>query len=184
MTAANILPILIPVVALGMILVGSRLSKVVQPLRLKMAEKGEALLAKPNLPDPFKTQIEFMLSNAFGGKLHFFLVIILTPIALAAYLLVPPLRRRIDRAGARLDTELEAEYEEVLRLFDKITMGNHPFLWLALQLVDAVIIPIFLLVAVLRSKKISLDNSDTNRWIGFMKSVQVIPFNRFVAGHL
>ena len=129
-------------------------------------------------------QLEFMLSNAFGGKLHYLVAISLTPIALVAYLLFPSLKKRIDKLKTGLNSKLEAEYQKVSRLFEKITMGNHPFLWLMLQFMTALIIPFFVLIAILRTKKVALDNSDSNRWIVFMKSLQVVPFNKLIDGHL
>jgi hypothetical protein len=63
---ATYAPIMIALALLGYVLLKLRLNRIAQPLRLQLADRGEALLADPNLPLHRRHFVEFELEGAFG----------------------------------------------------------------------------------------------------------------------
>lgn len=139
-------PVLGAIVLVAFCFACRRLRAAAQPLRLELAAKGERLLGDPQLPQHLRGYVAFLLDSSFSAWMplvfgFFYIPVIAVKIAFTPDRLAKAFRRfRINNG----DTALL--FLEVERLHDRITLANHPILWLIEQLVLLVCIPASLLI--------------------------------------
>jgi|GEM_PF-4913467 len=127
MTLSDFLPIGI----VGALVVNSilhrRLVIAAQPLRLELAERGEALLRTSNLPARVRESIEFLLSHTFGMTGLLLLALVVIPFAVPTMVVTGELRRE-GEAEAKLSVKTRAEYNALVMLHGRIVFATHPAL--------------------------------------------------------
>ncbi len=124
-----------------------RLKRAAQPLRLRLAEKGEAFLARPDIPPHARTHVRFLLDRAFGmrGSL-LFAVVSIPVIAMLFVFRQRYLRRSVEKIRIS-DPASKAEFFEICRLHDRITLTNH---YILLPIVELELVAFMPLAIVLR----------------------------------
>ncbi len=128
MTEAQFFPLAVVIALFIFSFVNRRLKRAAQPLRLRLAEKGEEFLAKPDLPKPMREHVEFLLKSSFNMRGSLLLAIVMIPII--AFLFVVRhryLRRSVDKLNVT-DQATRASFYDLCRLHDRITLTNHIFL--------------------------------------------------------
>lgn len=139
-------PIGVAAAALLLIGVRRRLNSAVQPLRLRLVEKGEALLADPSLPPSAREHVEFLLKTAFGMRVTLLLSLILIPFVAVLFVA----RNRWIRMSAEKMTiiapETRASFYEFCRLHDRITLTNHFILLPIVELEMVIFMPLAILL--------------------------------------
>lgn len=154
MTLRDLIPVIIAAsIPFGSFL-HSRLATLAQPLRLELAEKGERLLAHPDLPKEIRSQVRFMLNTAFGMPVALLLPLTLAfPfVAVIALLFRPDWLAQSLRDLSSLPPEQRAQFYEVMRIHDRVRTANHPVLQLVLELEFILLVPVGL-VAIALSKR-------------------------------
>ncbi len=143
MTVVDLAPVaVVALIPVGLFLNG-RLTMAAQPLRLELAEKGEALLAVSDLPKEVRSQVNYMLETAFGmGIPLLFSVLVFPFLGLAAVSFRRDLLARAERDYSTLPSEQRARLYELMRLHERITSANHPALQAVMELE-------FLMIAIL-----------------------------------
>ncbi len=107
------------------IAVDRRLNRAVQPLRLRLAEKGEALLADGKLTPSAREHVQFLLDTSFGMRWTLLLSIFAIPVVAALFVLRNRwIRTSVDKMKIG-DPETRAAFYELCRLHDRITLTNH-----------------------------------------------------------
>ncbi len=105
--------------------VAQTLSRAAQPLRLRMAELGEPLLADPSLPRKFKRHVAFLLDHAFSMRAVMWASVFLIP----ALAVISVVRARWLAPFVLDEQELPAksreDFREVVKLHNRITVANH-----------------------------------------------------------
>jgi len=128
-----------------------RLQHAAQPLRLELAAKGERLLGDAELPPDLRAFVCFLLDTAFSNRIALLVGIFYVPYIAFSILTNPNRVAKKLRRFEIKNKETRAAFDEVMRLHDRITLANHPFL---LMLVEAEILvfvaPAVVLVAVFR----------------------------------
>ncbi len=128
-----------------------QLNKAAQPLRLKLADGGEHLLAQPDLPAMARIHISYMLNSVFSCWLTLVIGIFMVPFV-ALYFAVFPRRFMASMKKHEIhNAQLRLQHSEMMELHDKITMANHPLLWMVLEIEML----IFLFVAILLAAVLS-----------------------------
>lgn len=124
-----------------------RLKRAAQPLRLSLAERGEAFLTRSDIPPHARTHVQFLLDHAFGmrGSL-LFAVVSIPVIAILFVFRQRYLRRSVDKIRIN-DPAANAEFFEICRLHDRITLTNH---YILLPLVELELVVFMPLAIVLR----------------------------------
>lgn len=123
-----------------------RLAKAVQPLRLKMAEQGEALLARSDISEQTRKDVEFMLSTAFSrwGMLLFAIVVV--PFAIFCVAFDDKMRAQVERDYSKMTPEARSQYADMRSLHGRVVMANHPLLASIVVLeVTVLLVPLSLL---------------------------------------
>jgi len=124
-----------------------QLNKAAQPLRLELADKGEHLLAQADVPVIAKRQIRYMLDTAFHSRFVLLIAIVVMPV-IAVYIIIAPKRFIGSIKNNEIqNSELRALHHDLMELHDKITMVNHPLLWLILQIDMLIFIATAVLIA-------------------------------------
>jgi hypothetical protein len=104
------------------------LSRAAQPLRLRLADLGEELIADPAVPPAFKRQARFYMSTAFGMAGPLIFGIFALPVVAIIYVV----RLRLITAFAfdmdRLSELNRRRFLEMDRLHTRITLANNPIL--------------------------------------------------------
>ncbi|TAL78092.1 MAG: hypothetical protein EPN75_11680 [Beijerinckiaceae bacterium] len=125
---AQFYPLLIPAVLIFLAWSSRRLKRVVQPLRLKIAVKGEELLAENNLSDSVKEQIHLMLDTAFGARR----ILLASLLAMPFFSIIALLNRRFFENAERefhiSDLALRTEYEDLDQAHTIVMFANNPIL--------------------------------------------------------
>ncbi len=123
-----------------------RLNQAVQPLRLHLAERGEALLADPELPPSARDHVEFLLDTAFGMRATLLFGIFIVPVVAALFVVRNRwIRTSVDKMKIQ-NAESRARFYELCRLHDRITLSNHPILLPIIELQLVVFMPIAILL--------------------------------------
>lgn len=128
-----------------------------QPARLKLAEKGEKLLARVDVPKHIRRDVEAMLDNAFPCNcVIMFLIIPIMPLLVFAWL---SYRIRNSPPWEHVSPEVNGRYLEIRSLHRKIELANHPVLTPIMDFVVTASLmlaaPILLLIR--RSAEVALD---------------------------
>lgn len=157
MRAMDLIP-LAAVIALGMsTMVHRSMMTAAQPTRLKLAEKGEKLLARTDVPKHIRRDVEAMLDNAFPCNcVLMFLIVPIMPLLVfgwLAYRLRTPARREA------MTPEITGRYLELRSLHRKIELANHPVLTPVMDFVVTVSLTLAIPVLVLirRGAEVALD---------------------------
>jgi hypothetical protein len=121
-----------------------------------LAEKGERLLANPELPKPLRESVEFMLDTTFGNRWALAGGLVLVPI-IAVYTFCRPsyfvsFMRQLHNA----DPEIMASYIEVERLHDRIMLANHPVLFILVEFEILLFLPVGILLFALIKGRIPI----------------------------
>lgn len=134
----------------------NRLIVIAQPLRLELADKGEALLRHSGLPTNQRAHVMAALDTAFSNGPTLAIGLLLVPI-LAIFLVVR--QKTLIRVFGTFDwenAEAKALYGDVMRLHRRITFANHPLLTTLLTLEIDIVLPIALtLRALLRGSLVA-----------------------------
>jgi hypothetical protein len=168
--------------ALGFVLIVAnvahrRLYASAQPLRLELAEKGERLLAKQDLPDDLRKNTRLLLNTALGGGWLIFGGIIGCPFMVLAVILQPSILSDMTKRLSRATPEVRALHQEVMSLHDSILLANHPFLWTIFQAELILVLPVMLvIISVLRGKMPEV--VDRLLFLSMMESREVRFFKR------
>jgi hypothetical protein len=141
---AQFYPLLVPVIFLFVALASWRLKRVVQPLRLKIAVKGEQLLAEQNLSDAVKEQIHVMLDTAFGARWLLLPSIVVLPFFALATLFNPRFIDETEREFHIGDWKLRAEYDELDKIHMIVMFANNPILSILIAAEMVLVLPIIL----------------------------------------
>lgn len=106
-----------------------RLNRNVQPLRVEMVRKADALLARPDLPDDIRVLVEDDVRTVFGMRARLLLGLPLIPFVALVFLFrqrwLPDMKRNLASLSPG-DREL---FHEVSGLHDRITLMNHVVLY-------------------------------------------------------
>ena len=106
------------------------LSAAAQPIRLELADRGEAFLREPGVPPFVSERVRFMLDHAFGMRgVLLASIIFIGPISLA-FLINPKWFARYDLRSAALDEGHKREFREIERLHRIVIFLNNPILTL------------------------------------------------------
>jgi hypothetical protein len=122
-----------------------RLVRAAQPLRLLLAEKGEALLVHPRLSKELRETVKFMMDRAFGNRFGLLLGIVIIPTIALCMIFRPSSVATQMRRLSNADPEVQALFTEVMRLNDRITLANHPILLLLLETEILLLFPVGIL---------------------------------------
>jgi len=141
----HLYPLLVPIAFAVLFWVSWRLKRVAQPLRLSLAERGEELLANPNLPETVRSYVRMLLATAFGMRAMLIASIIIFPFFALALLIWPRLWTAAEKDLLIRDPATRADFIEVYRLHDRITFANNPILFGFLHVEMAIIAPVALL---------------------------------------
>jgi len=134
MDESSVYNVAIPILLLAIVWLQARLSRAAQPLRLELADCGEALLQMPDLPKAVRKLVAHDLDTAFGSRLTLLSGLLLIP-AIGLCVIVAPKRFFADIGAFSVEQpELYKRYREFNDLHDKITMANNPILWFIFQL--------------------------------------------------
>ena len=131
-------------------LVRGRLDEAVQPLRLELADKGERLLASPDVPQEMKETLRYMLKSTFGCGFCFFVTAVALPFILLSCAFNPKSFRSFVRDVSKLEPETRAAYDDCTTLFHRIKLANHPVLQSVMTAEYAIFTPIILLGIAIR----------------------------------
>lgn len=124
-----------------------RLKKAAQPLRLDLAEKGEMLLSQQALPPFVREHTNYMLNSAFNDRLSLLASLLFIPF-FASYLIIAPKHFLTALSAFEIhDIFLRTKHKDLMELHDKITMANHPILWLLVEIELVVCLPLALFIA-------------------------------------
>lgn len=94
-----------------------------QPFRLKLAEKGEALLARTDVPADLREDVESMLADPFPCNcLFMFLIVPLVPLFMLLSM-SSAFARTTNRAASQ---EVMGRYAELHGIYRRISLANHP----------------------------------------------------------
>jgi len=143
---AALMPVLVGAVLLLFITVSARLKMASQPLRLRLAEKGEAFLALPGASKAMKDYVRFLLDSAFGMRLHLLFSLVAIPF-IAVLLIVRQryIRQSVEKFMVK-DPEVMAAFVELCRLHDRITLANHFILLPLVELQLVLFMPMAILL--------------------------------------
>lgn len=124
--------IIIPFVAAAALIVWSafqgRLSRRAQPLRLQLADRGEALLARPDLTDETRKDVQFMLGTAFPRPFMLLFCVVVVPFVALYTVARPGMRTDMHRRYLQMSPKARTLYGEVRALHNRIVLANHPLL--------------------------------------------------------
>jgi hypothetical protein len=146
MTPIDVAPLLVAA-SFGLLSWGyRRLRFAAQPLRLELATKGEALLLESNVPENIRQSVTFMLDTAFSLKGALFFSIIFLPFFLVYIMFTRVKLNEVARDISLLSEVQRAKYYEIMKLHDKVTLANNPFLSLFFGLEFTILVPLFAII--------------------------------------
>lgn len=128
MIDAPYLPVLLAASLCILIFISNRLDKVIQPMRLILAEKGEALLKNPHLNDRVKSSINRHINNAFGNKYDLIKEIIYIPFFAIILLFQMKRIKKIITENKIDDKSTRVDAMEFFKLSEEIKWFNNPVL--------------------------------------------------------
>jgi hypothetical protein len=164
----TILPIVILALFCSVVFASRRLRSAAQPLRLKLAELGEALLADPNLPKLHASCVKEQMDTAFGDRAMLVIGIIIVPFMAALILVRPDWVFAQMRAQSIPNSETQAKFDEIMRLHDIITLANNPFLMLVFEFEMLLLIPLAFLIRAL-IQGLVFDHADRRSTVGLIE---------------
>jgi hypothetical protein len=138
-------PVIIACIVASIVIADRRLKAAAQPLRLRLAEKGEDFLQRRGVPDQAREHTTFLLNHAFG--MRWFLILSLVAVPIVA--LVFAVRRKpILRHQALENMEADARdaFFEICRLHNRISLMNHWMLVPVLELELVLLMPLAIIV--------------------------------------
>ena len=126
--SGDFFPLFVGVALVLLTMITYRVSAAAQPLRLKLAQKSEELLANPGLPDGMKEHVRFLANTAFNMRLKLIAAIFLIPVTAVIFVLHNRfIKESLD--GLRVnDPSLQKEFDEACRLHRSVTLANHALL--------------------------------------------------------
>jgi hypothetical protein len=126
---------LLPLAAAVLAVLRARLIEKAQPLRLRMATAGEALLASADLPTAVRRSTEHMLNHAFGSGIYPIVNVFLFPITgLGALVLDGARFDRFDRDILLLTAEQRTLWTDILADYGTIRAIHHPLAHILLSI--------------------------------------------------
>src|SRR5215469_12440518 len=170
----NLIPIAIVIALIVVSLTCQRLQKSAQPLRLQLAEKGERLMGDPNLPSNLVPFVSFLLDTAFKMRAILLIGIFYVPYLWVRVLVVPD---KVERDAVQFqiqNPETRVKFDDVVRLHNKITLANHPFLYTFLELeMTILMLPVIIIGGLFRDLRFENVNRGTAMGIVETKGRQV-----------
>ena len=125
-------PIIIVSLLAAIVVADRRLKAVSQPLRLRLAEKGEEFLQRRDISDQAREHVTFLLDHAFGFRWFLILALLaIPPIALVFAVRREPILRH-EQLG-KMESDARQAFFEICRLHNRIALINH---WILLPLVE------------------------------------------------
>lgn len=140
-------PLVVAISAVLISIANYRLKRSAQSLRLELAERGERLLANPEISKDAKFYIEHLLDTAFGFRFMLLFGVLATPL-LALCLVVSP-SSFVSPLNNLASKNIREEIRDLSKIHDRITLANNPILLLLWELEILVFIPIALLISAL-----------------------------------
>lgn len=130
-----------------------RLARAAQPLRLRLAEKGERLLARTDLSPETRKDVEFMLNTPFSRWGMLLFVVATAPFVVLYVAFTPKARAHVERDFSKMSPEARALYADVRALHTRIVMANHPLLAsIVLLEITALLAPVSLVMLALQNE--------------------------------
>lgn len=126
--------------------VAYRLKVGAQPLRLMMAEEGEALLASNKLNEAGKIFVSGLLSTAFNYFTPLLIMLTVIPFDAIKDVFFNKNRFDADSAFGIRDLETKKSFDRVNDLHTRITFANHPFMtglvfaWIVFWILNCVVV--------------------------------------------
>jgi hypothetical protein len=146
MIFGDLTPVIVALCVAIFFYVNSTLKKAAQPLRLRLAEDGEKLLAKPGLSPAMREYVEFLLDTSFSMRAILVFAIFALPIVAAVFIF----RLRDFRESAEKfkthDPETAKSFYDLCRLHDRITLINHFVLLPLVEIEIVVFMPLAVLI--------------------------------------
>jgi hypothetical protein len=141
-------PVLIVALAAAIVAADRRLKVAAQPLRLRLAEKGEEFLQLRNVPEQARGHVKFLLDHAFNMRSFLLLSLVSIPIIAVIFVVRPKsILRSADQLNY-MDACTLATFVKICRLHNRITLVNH---WILLPLVEIEIGLLMPLAIILRA---------------------------------
>lgn len=157
----DLYPLLFPAGLALLVSISWRLKKSAQPLRLELATRGEAVLADPHMPAAVKDYVRMLLRTAFGMRTFLIGAIVFLPFASLAIIAFPRLLTDATNELSIADPAKRAEFRDLSRLHDRITLANNPLLFGAFLLEAAVLLPfVAMVITIIRGT--TLPDGDTD----------------------
>lgn len=145
MAADSTLPVWIAFAVATYVLLAVRLKAGAQPLRLRLADEGEALLKSGKLNDRGRHLVNMLLNNAFGFRAKLLLMLVAVPYV--AFQQIFQSKASINSADLGVsDLDTKKKLDDLRRLHITITVANHPLLSTLVALWTAVFLVIFFVV--------------------------------------
>ncbi len=141
MTESQALPLIVVCLLIAAAASSHRLKRAAQPLRLQLAEQGEALIVDPNLPKHLRGYVRLLLESAFDNRTTLLIGLVYVPVIAIQIMLNPKaVSKRVSGLSIH-DKGTREKLDELRRIHDRITLANNPFLLLLLELEILVIVP-------------------------------------------
>jgi hypothetical protein len=136
------LPVVISSGVLILFFADRRLKAAAQPLRLRLAEKGEDFLNRPDLPETVRRHVKFLLDHAFGMRLSLLMALFMIPAIAVLFVANQRVLLRSVEKMKLLSPADRATFFEICRLHDRITLTNHYFLLPIIELEMVLFMPL------------------------------------------
>jgi len=130
-----------------------RAAKLAQPLRLQIADIGQALLAREDLTDGVRRQVNLLLKTAFGAHVFIALVYFIAPFAIPYLILFRGADRVMSSMWRDTPDDVRAAYEKMNSLHTTVMFANNPIMMFILVVEVALISALVFLVAVAFSRR-------------------------------
>lgn len=145
-------PVVVVALLCLMAFIRNKMDEAVQPMRLEMAEQGEALLRHPHLSKQVKESVRYCLDHAFGARRHLILEMMFIPFfALTVLFNMMWVKHVIDECHID-EKEARADATDFFGLYEQISWINNPLLMTitSLEFHIFVTVAIIIRVALLR----------------------------------
>jgi hypothetical protein len=138
-------PVVIACLLAAIVVADRRLKAAAQPLRMRLAERGEEFLQNNGIPDQVRDHIGFLLDHAFRMRGSLILALVAVPIVAIVFAVR---REPILRHGKvdQMDPEAREAFFEICRLHSRITLINHWILYPLVELEIGLVMPLAIIM--------------------------------------
>lgn len=145
--SVTIEPVVIVSIIAAVAVADRRLKAAAQPLRLRLAEKGEEFLQRRGIPDQVREHITFLLDHAFGFRWFLVLALLAVPVIALVFAVRPKPLFRHEQLD-NMEPEARQAFFEICRLHNRIALINH---WILLPLVELEMVLFMPLAIIIRT---------------------------------